>query len=104
MRGSIPEAMGRLGALRSLKLHDNFLTGVLPAGLSRLHLLRDLQLSHNQFGMQDRESLAAILGGMVSHRSAPASPPLSAATAFVSASVQHHFSDIYAHMLLRRCT
>ena len=65
LRGSIPEATGRLGALRSLKLHDNFLTGTLPAGLSRLHLLRDLQLSHNQFAMQDRLSLAAILGGMV---------------------------------------
>ena len=57
--------MGRLGALRSLKLHDNFLSGTLPAGLSRLHLLRDLQLSHNQFYMQDRGSLAEILGGMM---------------------------------------
>jgi hypothetical protein len=65
LRGTLPEAMGRLGALRSLKLHDNFLSGTLPAGLSRLHLLRDLQLSHNQFKMQDRESLATILGGMM---------------------------------------
>ena len=37
----------------------------LPPALSRLHLLRDLQLSHNQFKMQDRESLASILGGMM---------------------------------------
>ena len=65
LRGTVPEAIGRLGALRSLKLHDNFLKGTLPAGLSRLHLLRDLQLSHNQFGMQERESLAAILGGLL---------------------------------------
>ena len=66
LRGSIPEAIRHLGALRSLKLHDNFLTGTLPAGISRLHLLRDLQLSHNQFRMSDdRESLAAILGGLV---------------------------------------
>eukprot|EP01045_Picozoa_sp_COSAG04_P034046 COSAG04_NODE_7290_length_1153_cov_0.949715_1_plen_355_part_10 len=65
LRGSIPDAMGNLGALRSLKLHDNFLTGTLPPALSRLHLLRDLQLSHNQFKMQDRESLASILGGMM---------------------------------------
>ena len=57
--------MGRLGALRTLKLHDNFLVGTLPADLSRLHLLRDLQLSHNQFAMQDRESLATMLGGMM---------------------------------------
>ena len=49
LRGSIPDAMGSLGALRSLKLHDNFLTGTLPPALSRLHLLLDLQLSHNQF-------------------------------------------------------
>ena len=65
LRGSIPDAVGGMGALRSLKLHDNFLTGTLPADLSRLHLLRDLQLSHNQFAMQDRKSLAAILGGMM---------------------------------------
>ena len=66
LRGSIPDAMGRLGALRSLKLHDNFLTGTLPNELSQLHLLRDLQLSHNQFSMpEDRESLAALLGGMM---------------------------------------
>jgi hypothetical protein len=44
---------------------DNFLTGTLPAGLSRLHLLRDLQMGHNQLEMQDRESLAALLGGML---------------------------------------
>ena len=65
LRGSIPGAIGSLGALRSLKLHDNFLTGTLPSALSRLHLLRDLQLSHNQIIMQDRESLAAILGGLI---------------------------------------
>ena len=65
LRGSMPHAMGSLGALRSLKLHDNFLTGTLPPALGRLHLLRDLQLSHNQFEMQDRESLAAILGGLI---------------------------------------
>ena len=65
LRGSIPEAVGSLGALRSLKLHDNFLTGTLPSALERLHLLRELQLSHNQFTMQDRESLSAILGGLM---------------------------------------
>ena len=59
------DAMGNLGALRSLKLHANFLTGPLPPALSRLHLLRDVQLSHNQFEMQDPESMAAILGGLI---------------------------------------
>lgn len=44
---------------------DNFLTGTLPTGLSQLHLLRDLQLGHNQFAMQDRDQLAGLLGGMV---------------------------------------
>lgn len=65
LRGSIPEAMGNLGALRSLKLHDNFLTGTMPTGLGKLHLLRELQLSHNQLAMQDRNSLSEILGGLM---------------------------------------
>ena len=51
--------------VKELRVNYNFFTGTLPAQLSRLHLLRDLQLSHNQFAMQDRESLAAILGGMM---------------------------------------
>ena len=65
LRGSIPDALGNLGAMRSLKLHDNFLTGTLPSALSKLHLLRELQLSHNQFAMQGRESLSEILGGLM---------------------------------------
>jgi hypothetical protein len=65
LRGSIPESVGNLGALRFLKLHDNFLTGTLPTALGRLHLLRELQLSHNQFEMQDRDSLSEILGGLL---------------------------------------
>ena len=65
LRGSIPEAMGNLGALRSLKLHDNFLTGTMPTGLGKLHLLRELQLSHNQLAMQDRNSLSEIFGGLM---------------------------------------
>ena len=44
---------------------DNFLTGTLPSAIGRLHLLRELQLSHNQFEMQNRESLSAILGGLM---------------------------------------
>ena len=70
LRGSIPEAMGSLGALRSLRLHDNFLTGILPIALGELHLLRELQLSHNQFEMQDRDSLSAIIGGLMHLRTA----------------------------------
>ena len=64
LRGSLPEAIGHLGALNSLKLHDNFLTGTFPSSLGRLHWLRELQLSHNQFEMQDRDSLSTILSGM----------------------------------------
>jgi hypothetical protein len=65
LRGSLPEQLGDLGALRSLKLHDNFLTGTFPASLAKLHWLQELQLSHNQFAMQDRASLSKVLGGMV---------------------------------------
>ena len=65
LRGSLPDAIGRLGALNSLKLHDNFLTGTFPQSLGRLHWLRELQLSHNQFEMQARDSLSEILGGML---------------------------------------
>ena len=65
LRGSLPDAIGSLGALSSLKLHDNFLTGTFPSSLGRLHWLRELQLSHNQFAMQARESLSSILGGML---------------------------------------
>jgi hypothetical protein len=64
LRGSIPEAIGELGALRALRLHDNFLTGTLPANLNRLHLLEDLQLSRNQFLMQEPTALATILSGL----------------------------------------
>eukprot|EP01045_Picozoa_sp_COSAG04_P001345 COSAG04_NODE_44_length_31776_cov_9.320769_2_plen_1968_part_00 len=85
LRGFVPSEIGNMGALRSLKLStkprpseyaetgsnscmlsdDNFLTGTLPFALGRLHLLRELQMSHNQFDMQDRETLSAILGGMM---------------------------------------
>eukprot|EP01046_Picozoa_sp_COSAG06_P066888 COSAG06_NODE_17085_length_961_cov_3.256381_1_plen_213_part_00 len=50
------------GHWRSL---HNFLTGTLPIALGRLHLLRELQLSHNQLAMQDRDSLSEILGGLM---------------------------------------
>jgi hypothetical protein len=65
LRGSVPEQLGDLGALRSLKLHDNFLTGTFPSSLGKLHLLQELQLSHNQFAMQARTDLSKILGGML---------------------------------------
>ena len=65
LRGSLPEAIGRLGALQSLKLHDNFLTGTFPSALGQLHWLKELQLSHNQFEMQSRKTLSFILGGVL---------------------------------------
>jgi hypothetical protein len=65
LRGSIPEALGNLGALRWLKLHDNFLHGTLPVSLSQLHRLRELQLSHNQFDMQTRDTLSELLANML---------------------------------------
>jgi hypothetical protein len=65
LRGSVPDAIGSLTALRSLKLQNNFLTGTLPSTLGRLHLLRELQISHNQMEMQGRESLSNILGGLM---------------------------------------
>jgi hypothetical protein len=64
LRGSLPPQLGTLRALNSLKLHDNFLTGTFPRSLRKLHWLRELQLSHNQFTMQNRDSLSDILGGM----------------------------------------
>jgi hypothetical protein len=63
LRGTIPDRIGELGALRSLKLNSNFLTGALPGSLSRLHWLQQLQLSDNQFAMA-RQSLASIVGGL----------------------------------------
>jgi hypothetical protein len=65
LRGSLPEQLGSLGALRSLKLHDNFLTGTFPSTLGKLHWLQELQLSHNQFAMQARADLSKMLGGML---------------------------------------
>jgi Leucine-rich repeat (LRR) protein len=65
LRGSLPEQLGSLGALRSLKLHDNFLTGTFPSSLGKLHWLQELQLSHNQFAMQARADLSKMLGGML---------------------------------------
>jgi hypothetical protein len=65
LRGSVPEQLGSLGALRSLKLHDNFLTGTFPSSLAKLHWLQELQLSHNQFSMQARAELSKMLGGML---------------------------------------
>jgi hypothetical protein len=65
LRGSLPEQLGLLGALRSLKLHDNFLTGTFPSSLGKLHLLQELQLGHNQFAMQARADLSKMLGGML---------------------------------------
>jgi hypothetical protein len=65
LRGSLPEQLGELGALRSLKLHDNFLTGTFPSSLGKLHWLQELQLSHNQFSMQARADLSKMLGGML---------------------------------------
>jgi hypothetical protein len=65
LRGSLPEQLGSLGALRSLKLHDNFLTGTFPTSLGKLHWLQELQLSHNQFSMQARADLSKMLGGMM---------------------------------------
>jgi hypothetical protein len=65
LRGSLPEELGSLGALRSLKLHDNFLIGTFPSSLGKLHWLQELQLSHNQFAMQARTDLSKMLGGMM---------------------------------------
>ena len=68
LRGSLPDELGELGALRSLKLNRNFLKGNFPTSLKKLHWLKELQLSHNQFAMQTRGSLSAILGGMTQLR------------------------------------
>jgi hypothetical protein len=65
LRGSLPEQLGELGALRSLKLHDNFLTGTFPLSLGKLHWLQELQLSHNQFAMQAHADLSNMLDGML---------------------------------------
>jgi hypothetical protein len=65
LRGSLPAQLGDFGALRSLKLHDNFLTGTFPSSLGKLHWLQELQLSHNQFSMQSRADLSRMLGGML---------------------------------------
>ena len=61
----MPEQVGNLGALRSLKLHDDFLTGTFPSSLGKLHLLQELQLSHNQFAIQARADLSKMLRGML---------------------------------------
>jgi hypothetical protein len=68
LRGQLPEELSALGAMKSLKLHDNFLSGTVPLSLSKLHRLQELQLSHNQFEMQGRDSLSKVLGGLLQLR------------------------------------
>ena len=48
LRGTIPDALGNLGKLQKLRLHNNvFLTGSIPAELGQLEELRRLDLAVN---------------------------------------------------------
>ena len=65
LRGVVPAAIGDFTALRTIKLHDNFLSGTLPRAMHRLHRLEELQLEHNQFEIQDTGELIEILAGFM---------------------------------------
>ena len=65
LRGTVPNAIARLGALTSVTLADNFISGTLPSSISQLHRLHELQLGKNQLAMQEQRSLSAILEGML---------------------------------------
>eukprot|EP01051_Picozoa_sp_SAG22_P004150 SAG22_NODE_215_length_14950_cov_4.960676_1_plen_689_part_10 len=64
LHGSLPDALGRFGALRTLQLHDNFLVGSIPASIGKLYRLQELRVDHNQLSMQGVDSLFSILSAM----------------------------------------
>lgn len=61
IRGTIADSLGHLGALSSLRLQNNFISGTLPVALKELKLLRDLQLKQNQLELSTRSSLTTLL-------------------------------------------
>ena len=66
MSGAIPEPLGRLGKLESLRLSHNQLTSSIPAALVRLSSLEELDLSDNRLtgdipaGLWTRQRLRSL--------------------------------------------
>ncbi|XP_065873542.1 receptor-like protein EIX2 [Euphorbia lathyris] len=63
LSGVIPESLGELGSLKSLRLFGNLLTGLIPTSVGRLSLLQDLDLSANKLNGSIPESIGQ-LGGL----------------------------------------
>ncbi|WCJ38914.1 Receptor-like protein EIX2 [Euphorbia peplus] len=60
LSGQIPDSLGELGSLKSLRLFGNALTGPIPTSIGRLSLLRDLDLSANKLNGSIPESMGQL--------------------------------------------